>query len=230
MREIFRQEMQQLGDDLLKQGRETARSMERAAESLKDANIALAEQVIDADKRIDALERNLDEMGISLLARQAPVAADLRTVVSVLRISSTLERMGDLARHVAYVARGRYPERVNSGPVYDLLVNMAEHATIVGQRVAELLDTHDLSLAEKIEEEDNLLDALHHQSFDFILDESRDLSRQEIIDTVLLARYMERYGDHGVSIARRITFLVTGVLAERDETIRDVAEAAEEQR
>ncbi|AZN30477.1 phosphate signaling complex protein PhoU [Flaviflexus salsibiostraticola] len=230
MREIFRQEMQQLGDDLLKQGREAARSMERATQSLKDANIALAEQVIDADKRIDALERNLDEMGISVLARQAPVAADLRTVVSVLRISSTLERMGDLARHVAYVARGRYPERVNSGPIYDLLVEMAEHATVVGQRVAQLLDTHDLSLAEMIEEEDNVLDALHHKSFSLILDESLDLSRQEIIDAVLLARYMERFGDHGVSIARRITFLVTGHIAERDETIREIAEAAEEQR
>ncbi|WP_182172292.1 phosphate signaling complex protein PhoU [Flaviflexus equikiangi] len=229
MREIFRQEMQQLGDDLLKQGREAARSMERATESLKDANIALAEQVIDADKRIDALERNLDEMGISLLARQAPVAADLRTVVSVLRISSTLERMGDLARHVAYVARGRYPERVNSGPVYELLVSMAEHATVVGQRVAELLDTHDLSLAERIEEEDNILDALHQQSFGLVLDESLDLSRQELIDTVLLARYMERFGDHGVSIARRITFLVTGVLAERNESIREIAEASEGQ-
>ncbi|MBM9432386.1 phosphate signaling complex protein PhoU [Flaviflexus equikiangi] len=229
MREIFRQEMQQLGDDLLKQGREAARSMERATESLKDANIALAEQVIDADKRIDALERNLDEMGISLLARQAPVAADLRTVVSVLRISSTLERMGDLARHVAYVARGRYPERVNSGPVYELLVSMAEHATVVGQRVAELLDTHDLSLAERIEEEDNILDALHQQSFGLVLDESLDLSRQELIDTVLLSRYMERFGDHGVSIARRITFLVTGVLAERNESIREIAEASEGQ-
>lgn len=228
MREIFRQEMQQLGDDLLKQGRETARSMERAAESLKNANIALAEQVIDADKRIDALERNLDEMGISLLARQAPVAADLRTVVSVLRISSTLERMGDLARHVAYVARGRYPERVNSGPIYSLLVDMAEHATTVGQRVAELIGSRDLSLAEKIEEEDSILDDLHHQSFDLILDESLDLSRQEVIDTVLLARYMERFGDHGVSIARRITFLVTGILAERDERIRDVADTADD--
>ncbi|WP_054953031.1 phosphate signaling complex protein PhoU [Flaviflexus massiliensis] len=229
MRELFKQEMQQLGDDLEKQGREVARSMKRATESLKDANLALAEQVIDADKRIDALERNLDEMGISVLARQAPVAADLRTVVSALRISSTLERMGDLARHVAYVARGRYPERVNTGPIYDLLVEMAEHATIVGERVAELLDTHDLSLAERIEEEDNLLDELHQKSFSLILDPANDVDRQAIIDSVLLARYMERFGDHGVSIARRITFLVTGVNAERDETIRQVAESHEEQ-
>lgn len=229
MRELFKQEMQQLGDDLEKQGREVARSMKRATESLKDANLALAEQVIDADKRIDALERNLDEMGISLLARQAPVAADLRTVVSALRISSTLERMGDLARHVAYVARGRYPERVNTGPIYDLLVEMAEHATIVGERVAELLDTHDLSLAERIEEEDNLLDELHQKSFSLILDPANEVDRQAIIDSVLLARYMERFGDHGVSIARRITFLVTGVNAERDETIREVAESHEEQ-
>lgn len=221
MREIFKQEMKDLVDDLLKQGQEAARAMERSTESLKSANLALAEQVIDTDRRIDALERNLDEMGISLLARQAPVASDLRTVVSVLRMSSTFERMGDLARHVAYVARGRYPNTPNQGPVYDILVKMAEQATEVGRRVVELLETRDLEVASRIEEEDDKLDELHRHIFDVILDESQPMSRQEVIDAILLSRYLERYGDHGVSIARRISFLVTGVFTEHDELIRD---------
>lgn len=222
MREIFKQEMKDLADDLVRQGKEAARAMERSAESLRDANLALAEQVIDSDRRIDALERNLDEMGLSLLARQAPVAGDLRTVISVLRMSQTLERMGDLARHVAYVARGRYPESPSQGRLHEILVEMAERAAAVGARMVELLETHDIAIAEQIEDEDDILDQLHLETFKVLLDESNPMTRQEIIDGVLLGRYLERYGDHAVSVARRISFLVTGVFNDHDLTIREM--------
>ena len=226
MREIFKQQMKELSDELVKQAREAAKAMARSAESLKTANLALAEQVIDSDKKIDALEHNLNEMGIILLARQQPVASDLRIVVSVLKMSATLERMGDLARHVSYVARGRYPQTPNSGAVYDQLVVMAEHAAQVGQRVVDLLESNDLDLASHIEEEDDKLDELHRNIYALILDESVPMeSRQEIMDAILLARYLERYGDHAVSIARRVNYIVTGVNAEHDELIRDVIEA-----
>ena len=225
MREIFKQEMQQLGSDLLKEAEEAARAMERASQSLRDANLALAEQVIDADRRIDALERNLDEMGISLLARQAPVAGDLRTVVSALRMSATLERMGDLARHVAYVSRGRYPEKPGNAPMHELLVQMSVQAASVGRQVVELLKTKDIAIAEQIEEDDNILDDLHQKTFTILLDDSNGMTRQEVIDGVLVGRYLERYGDHCVSIARRISFLVTGVFADHDETIRETRSA-----
>ncbi len=221
VREIFRQEMQLLGDDLLKAAKEAARAMERAAASLKDANLALAEQVIDADRRIDALETNINEMAISLLARQAPVAGDLRTVVSALRMSATIERMGDLARHVAYVARGRFPDLAVEGEVNQVLSDMADHATHVGQMMVELIETENMDIAEKIEQDDSILDDLHQRSIELVLDDSQNLTRQQLVDTILLGRYLERYGDHGVSIARRISFLVTGIYTDHDVTISE---------
>ncbi|MFT0848376.1 phosphate signaling complex protein PhoU [Actinomycetaceae bacterium L2_0104] len=210
MRHEFRKEMSLLEDTLKLQAREAANAMKRAAASLKDANLALAESVIDADRHIDFLERNVDDMGISLLARQAPVAGDLRTVVSAMRLAATLERMGDLARHVAYIARGRFPQTATDGPAYDLLTNMADAAAAVGKKVSELVETQDLAIAKEIEDDDEILDTYHRQSFDLVLDESNQLSRQEVVDVVLLGRFLERYGDHAVSVARRMTFLVTG--------------------
>ncbi|MPV37580.1 phosphate signaling complex protein PhoU [Georgenia subflava] len=212
MRVIFKQEMQQLGDDLTRMSRQVATAIERATAALETADLTLAEQVIDADRRIDELERQLDEQGISLLARQGPVATDLRIVVSGLRLSATLERMGDLARHVAYVARGRYPENPTPGPMREILIKMARQATLVSQQVTQLLETRDLALAASIEADDDVLDQLHRESFQVILDDDVPMTRQQLVDAVLLGRYLERFGDHGVSVARRISYLVTGDL------------------
>lgn len=214
MRYEFRKEMVELQATLTAQAREAARAMRRSAASLRDANLALAESVIDADAQIDFLERTVDDMGISLLARQAPVASDLRTVVSALRMASTLERMGDLARHIAYIARGRFPMTATDGAAYELLTSMADQATAVGEKMAKLIETQDMVLAAEIEAEDEILDDFHRQSFELVLDESNGLSRQEVVDVVLLGRFLERYGDHAVSVARRMTFLVTGIVPE----------------
>lgn len=216
MREQFRQQMQELTDTLILQAQAASKAMNGAAASLKNANLALAERVIDADHSIDMLERNIDDMGISLLARQAPVAGDLRTVVSALRLSATLERMGDLARHVAYVARGRFPNTVVQGDVQGLFEQMADKAAEVGKLVAALVETADLTIADQIIRGDDVLDELHAKTFDIALDDSRDLSRQEVVDIILLGRYLERFGDHGVSVAHRMRFLVTGMEADAE--------------
>ena len=109
MREIFEAELKQVGDDLAEMSRLVESAISRAGTALLTADLQLAQSVIASDHAIDALERELDERCVLLLAQQQPVATDLRVVVSALRMSATLERMGDLARHVAQVARGRYP-------------------------------------------------------------------------------------------------------------------------
>jgi phosphate transport system protein len=195
MRKIFTHDLEQLQDNLIRLAEASRQAMTKAAEALRSANLVLAEQVIDADDRIDELDRQLNEQGVALLALQAPVSRDLRQVISALRLSSTLERMGDLAQHVAMVARGRFPDHVVGGSaddVVDLVVNV------------------DLETARRIEEKDHILDALHLKTFDLVLDESNQLTRQEIVDVILLGRYLERFGDHGVSAAHRINYLVTG--------------------
>jgi phosphate transport system protein len=170
----------------------------------------LAEQVIDADVAIDDLERVLDERCVDLLARQSPVAGDLRLVVTALRMSASIERMGDLARHIAQVARGRYPQRAVPESLTETFDQMAAAATAAAQSVAELLQSRDVQRAAQIESADDTLDSLHRDTFRMMLTQKDQLSSQEIVDITLLGRYYERFGDHAVSVARRVSYLVTG--------------------
>ncbi|QRV01669.1 phosphate signaling complex protein PhoU [Arcanobacterium phocisimile] len=211
MRELFHQQMNRLNDTIVLEAKAVNKAMERASVAMRDANLAKAEKVIDSDRKIDFLERSIDEMGVSILARQAPVASDLRVVVSALRLSSILEQMGDLARHIAYVARSRYPHAVLPDTALGVLVKMAEHASSMAGNVALLLETRDLEFATAIEEEDDFLDDLHEKTFNYVLDEDLDLTRQEIIDIILLGRYLERFGDNAVAVAQRVQFMVNGI-------------------
>lgn len=210
MRDIFNQELQQLGSDLESMANQVATAIERAAESLRHGDIIVAEQVIDADERINDLQRDIDDLCVMLLARQQPVAGDLRNVISALRMAQTLERQGDLARHVASIARGRYPEPPVPEPVLGLILEMADAAVRAGQDVARLVATRDLELASRIQVNDAELDALHRESFQMILDPANELTRQQVIDAVLMGRFLERFGDHSTSVARRVAYLVSG--------------------
>jgi len=213
MRAIFNQELKQLGSDLESMANQVATAIERAAESLRQGDIVIAEQVIDADERINDLQRDIDDLCVMLLARQQPVAGDLRNVLSALRMAQTLERQGDLARHVASIARGRYPEPPVPEPVMGLILRMADAAVRAGQNTSRLVATRDLELAALIEAQDTELDALHRRSFTMILDPANDLTRQQVVDAVLMGRFLERFGDHSTSVARRVSYLVLGSLS-----------------
>ena len=213
MRAIFNQELKQLGSDLESMANQVATAIERAAESLRQGDIVIAEQVIDADERINDLQRDIDDLCVMLLARQRPVAGDLRAVISALRMAQTLERQGDLARHVASIARGRYPEPPVPEPVMGLILRMADAAVRAGQNTSRLVATRDLELAALIEAQDAELDALHRRSFTMILDPANDLTRQQVVDAVLMGRFLERFGDHSTSVARRVSYLVLGSLS-----------------
>lgn len=213
MREIFESELKQLGDDLVAMSRRVEHAIGAAGEALLRQDLALAESVIADDLAIDALERDLDERCVLLLAQQQPVATDLRVVVSALRMSATLERMGDLARHVAQVARGRYPNAAIDPALTGVFTEMNEAARRVAQRTTQVLSSHDLTEAEGIERDDDLLDSLHEETFRVLLGPSWSGTAQQTVDVTLLGRYYERFGDHAVSVARRIVYLVTGEFA-----------------
>jgi len=211
VRDIFNQELKQLGTDLASMAEQVATAIERAAESLRSGDIVVAEQVIDADERINDLQRDIDDMCVMLLARQQPVDRDLRNVISALRMAQTLERQGDLARHVAAIARGRYPLPAVPEPVFGLMVQMADAAVRAGHDVSRLIQTQDLQLAAQIQERDAELDALHRKSFQMILDPENEMTRQQVVDAVLMGRFLERFGDHSTSVARRMAYLVSGI-------------------
>lgn len=213
MREIFDAELKQVQDDLVAMSRRVEHAITAAGEALLHQDLALAESVIADDLAIDALERDLDERCVLLLAQQQPVATDLRVVVSALRMSATLERMGDLARHVAQVARGRYPRAAVDPALTGVFTEMNEAARRVAARTTQVLTTHDLAEAEGIERDDDLLDSLHEETFRILLSPGWTGDAQQTIDITLLGRYYERFGDHAVSVARRIVYLVTGEFA-----------------
>jgi phosphate transport system protein len=210
VREIFEAELRQIGDDLIEMAAKVETAITHAGAALLDANLQVTQDVIAGDHAIDALYHALDERCIHVLAQQAPVATDLRTVVSAMRMSATLERMGDLARHVAEVARGRYPEHAIPEPALETFSAMVEAAIHAARAVAQLMTTHDLGLAIEIEGGDDVLDDLHLQTFGTILAPGWGGTTQEAIDITLVGRYLERFGDHATSIARRIIYLVTG--------------------
>jgi phosphate transport system protein len=214
MREIFEAELQQIGDDLADMSRLVESAISRAGVALLTADLQLAQSVIADDRRIDQLERDLDERCVLLLAQQAPVATDLRVVVSALRMSASLERMGDLARHIAQVARGRFPQHAMAPLVEGTFASMQDAATRVARRTTTLLTTRDLEVASNIQRDDDLLDQLHQDTFQSLFSESWNGTTQETVDVTLVGRYYERFGDHGVSVARRVVYLVTGDFAE----------------
>ncbi len=213
MREIFDAELKAVGDDLEAMAHRVEHAIASAGQALATSDLALAETVIADDLAIDQLERQLDERCIHLLAQQQPVATDLRVVVSALRMSATLERMGDLARHIAEIARGRYPRVAVPQSLTGTFTEMDAASVRLAQRIVTLLETRDLALAEQIETDDDRLDDLHADTFTAMLGGGWAAGPQQTVDVTLLGRFYERFGDHGVSIARRIVYLVTGDLS-----------------
>lgn len=210
MRKIFESELQAVGDDLTKMSLLVKEAMQQASTALLNGDLPLAQKVIDEDRYIDELERNLDERCILLLAQQQPVATDLRVVVSALRISASLERMGDLARHIASVARRSFPQNAVATPLAPTFEAMSAAAMRVANRTHTLLASHDLEVGNNIQRDDDLLDDLHNTVFVSILGDDWEGTAQQTVDLTLLSRYFERFGDHAVSIAQRMSFLVTG--------------------
>jgi phosphate transport system protein len=210
MREVFQQELREVQDRLVEIAHLVAASIENATRAFNESNVTLAESVIANDVRIDELSTNLDELSIQILARQQPVARDLRIVVSALRISASLERMGDIAEHIAQLARYRFPDKVIAASLRSTFAEMGRLDVEIAHKLAELLTTEDVQLAEQIRNEDDRIDALHVSVFDAVLGETWKGEAVDTVDATLASRYHERFADHAVSIAKKVQYLATG--------------------
>ena len=210
MREVFQQELAEVQDRLAEIARLVAISIEKATQAFNKSDVALAEQVIADDDKIDALTVELDELAITILARQQPGARDLRIVVSALRISASLERMGDMSTHISQLARYRFPDKVIPKSRRPTFAQMGALDVKIANMLAELLTTQDMQLAEDIRNEDDKVDALHLSVFDAVLGETWKGQSAETVDATLASRYHERFADHAVSIAKTVQYLGTG--------------------
>lgn len=210
MRKLFMAEMEAVGDQLVEMATLVNRAMKQARVALETQDVGLAETVITQDARIDYLQNALDERTIELLLLQNPVARDLRVLIAALRVSSSMERMGDLARHIGALTRLRHPHPLVPEPSRPEVHELAEYTVQIGERLQQLMTDYDLSHGRAIVRLNNDVDVLHSKILTSVTDGTWDIDATQAQDLTQLAMRLERFGDHAVSISRKIAYLVTG--------------------
>jgi phosphate transport system protein len=187
-----------------------ADALDRATRALLRADLQLAEQVIADDTRIDDLRTAAEEQAFSLLVLQSPVATDLRIVVSGLHAASDIERMGDLAAHIAEAARRRHPELVMPAEVAPYFAEMGRVGSALAHMAGEVIRTQDPVRARQIEADDDAMDDLHRHLFTVLVGPAWTHGVSPAVDITLIGRFYERYADHAVTLGRRVVYVVTG--------------------
>ena len=210
MRESYREELEDITACLVEMSNSVGSAMSTATTALLDADVALADLVIAGDERIDAVRESIEERCFTLLARQQPVATDLRMITTAMRIVADLERMGDLAEHIAKVARMRFPEHAVPQEVRPIFLEAGHVAESLVSKAGTVIAKRDVQAAAELEADDDVMDQLHKQMFLELLSDDWPHGIESAIDVTLLGRYYERFADHAVSVARRVVYLVTG--------------------
>ena len=210
MRDQYQDQLAALADTLADMCLEVATAMELATRALLDADLQLSEQVIAEDARIDALRTDAEEKAFGLLVLQSPVATDLRVVIAAIHGAGDIERMGDLALHVAQAARRRHPEPVLPVEVTAYFAEMGRIGAALARKSAEVIRTRDITTAASLEADDDAMDDLHRHIFSVLMAPSWAHGVGPAVDITLLARFYERYADHAVTVARRVVYVVTG--------------------
>ena len=210
MREAFEIELVGIRDLLIELAVKAGAAMSTATQAMLDADLDAAQSVIVGDDALDDLTGRIERACYDAVARQQPVARDLRLVVSSMQVSSSLERMGDLADHVAKLTRMRHPGSSVPEDVRPMFAQMGTVADQMATRTAALLKSLDLGEASAILAMDDQMDHLHHDLFGAVLAPTWTHGVEAAIDTTLMSRYYERYADHAVAVARRVIQLVTG--------------------
>jgi phosphate transport system protein len=215
MRDAFHEDLDSINQTLVNMSTLVSGAMANATKALLQPNLELAELVIAEDDKVDAIQHELDNKTLDVMARQQPVASDLRNLVTSLRMSADFERMGDFAHHVARIARMRYPQSAVPAELVPTIQAMGDTAVALIEKVTGLLQSRDIKVALEIERDDDEMDRLHRKLFEVLLDDSWSHGIEAAVDMTLLGRYYERCADHTVSISRRVYFLVTGEYAEK---------------
>jgi len=207
----FEEDLQSLTDMLQEMGALVAHAIQRSVLSLVEKNEDYAHQVIRDESRVDQMEITIDDKVASLIVREQPVARDMRLVVSAIKISTDLERMGDLAVHIAeralsLMTQPPLPETVNFGELANLVESM-----VLGS--LESFVNRDAQMARGILESDDAVDrsrkAIQRQLTELMQRDTTTIVRA--LDYLIIARKLERIGDHATNIAEDVIFLAQGV-------------------
>ncbi|GAA1571047.1 phosphate signaling complex protein PhoU [Kribbella sancticallisti] len=212
MRETYHEQLDQILVELERMTRSVSTAVRRSTSALLTADLGTAEEVIAADAQLDISGEGVEAKVFDLMARQAPVANELRMLVAALRMVADLERMGDLAAHVSKIARLRYPAPAIPAELQSVVADMGRVAERMVNQAGDVIQTRDVGAAYRLESTDDEMDKLRSNQFRLMMDDSWPHGVEVAVDIALLGRYYERIADHAVSMARRVIFLVTGEL------------------
>jgi phosphate transport system protein len=210
MREEFRADLFEVGRLLVSMAEAVRTAMGAATTALLSADREGAEKVVARDEEVNALFRAVEEKVLRLLAQQAPVASDLRMVITSLHIGTDLERMGDLAEHVAKSALRRHPAVAVPAELASVVGKMATVADRIAGKITLVLAARDIERAAELERDDDAMDELERQLFATVMSPDWSHGVEAAVDAALLARFYERYADHAVNAGRHVIYLVTG--------------------
>jgi len=210
MREEFRADLAEVSRLLVAMADEVRGLMSRATAALLVADKELAEAVISGDLAVNELCREVEDKVYLLLARQAPVAGDLRHVVTALHIATDIERMGDLAKHVARTGLRRYPAVAVPPELAKMIKKMADACDSLAGKISEVLAHPDAARAAELETDDDVVDELHKGLFVVMLGAAWQHGVEAAIDGALLGRFYERFADHAVNAGHQLFYFVTG--------------------
>jgi phosphate transport system protein len=212
MRDTYHEQLDDILVELERMTRTVSSAVRRSTTALLTADIRQAEEVIASDIELDAAGEGVEEKVFELMARQAPVANELRMLVAALRMVADLERMGDLAAHVSKIARLRYPAPAIPTELNGVIEEMGAVAGRMVDGAGDVIKSRDVDAAARLEAVDDEMDKLRSNQFRLMMDESWPHGVEVAVDIALLGRYYERIADHAVSMARRVVYLVTGEL------------------
>jgi phosphate transport system protein len=206
----FDEELKDLKEKLLEMASRAEEQIGRAVLSLKDRRQPLACEVLDKEADINRLDIEIDDMAMRLLALRQPMAADLRFITSAMKISSDLERIGDLAVNIAErtLELLKYPQLK---PLIDI-PRMAEMTQAMVRDALNAFVSGDADLARNVCERDDLVDQMNHQIFrellTYMMEDPETITRA--VDLILVGRHLERIADHATNIGEDVIYMVKG--------------------
>jgi len=209
VRRTFHDDLDALRGLLIVMAAHVTSAMRSASRALLDGDRAAATAVVADDAAVDEMRAQAEDKVCELLARQQPVATDLRLVVASLHVVGDLERMGDLAAHIAKIALLRHPARAVPAELTGVIEEMARVAESMAWKVARVLEIQDVSVAAELDRDDDTMDEAHRLLLQRLVEGSSH-GVQAAVDAALLSRFYERYADHAVSTAKQVIYLVTG--------------------
>jgi phosphate transport system protein len=216
VREIFQSELQEVQARLVEIAEDSARVIEKASKAFTTSDVVMADEAIAISEQAGEKALALDELVIRILAKQSPVARDLRVLVSALRISASLERMSALAGHIASIARYRFPGTAVPDSLAATFAEMGNLDVSLAKQLVQLLKTTDADFAREIQAQDARVDELHRHVFDVVLGDDWKENAMFTVDVTLASRYHERFADHVVDISSKVSYLTTGDWADTE--------------